>query len=222
MCNRLGQKPVPPETSLAVTLRMLAGGSYLDMQTSYRIRPSTIYRVFHRTCDALMSVLHLPGLPTTVNGLEEAAMAFKLSRRPPSPLTGCVGALDGIAIKIQTPKRSERPAAYFCRKGYYALPIQAMCDSSYRFLSYSSLCVGSTHDALAYAVSGLGFCLNQGLLEKLFWICGDEAYNCTESLIVPFPSSQCVEEQKPLTTSFQFYGSISSRHLVYLRQGGGF
>jgi len=43
------------------------------------------------------------------------------------------GATDGIAIKIATPHEDLNPAQFYCRKNFYALPLQAVVDSSYRF-----------------------------------------------------------------------------------------
>jgi len=74
-------------------------------------------------------------------------------------------------------KESERPAAFYCRKLYYALPVQALVDSRYRLLCFSARCVGSTHDSMAHAVSSLGEYLRQGRRQMEFWISGDEAYH---------------------------------------------
>jgi len=209
MGKRSKRTVIPPDMRLGITLRLLAGASYLDLQTSYRVGASTVYKVFHSTCHVLVKALVLPGLPSTVENLRKSSLDFKLSRRPPSPLTGCVGALDGIAVKIKMPKKEEQPAAYFCRKGYYSLPVQALCDSTYKFTSYSAKCVGSTHDALVHAVSSLGWFLEQGRLEKEFWICGDDAYHCTESLITPYPNSQANDEQK----HFNYFLSVLRVHI---------
>jgi len=85
---------------------------------AYRVGRSTVYEIFHSTCDIMMQKLELPGLPSTFEGLKSSANRFKTSRSPPSPLSGCVGALDCIAIKIAKPHDELNPAAFFCRKGY--------------------------------------------------------------------------------------------------------
>ena len=44
-----------------------------------------------------------------------------------------VGAIDGIAVKIRKPRvRSDKvsnPDSFFCRKGFFALNVQAICDA---------------------------------------------------------------------------------------------
>lgn len=47
----------------------------------------------------------------------------------------CVGAIDGIAIRIQCPSKADcsNPAAHLNRKGFYSINCQAICDSKKRF-----------------------------------------------------------------------------------------
>lgn len=132
-----------------------------------------------------------PGLPECKEELMHIAMGFEMSSRQRNPLPFCVGAIDGILIPIEKPAESERPAAYFTRKGYFALLVQALVDYEYRFRSFSCRVVSSKHYSLAQDVSGLGNFLRPGKLPHQFWICGDEAYCCTKSLIVTFPASEC-------------------------------
>lgn len=70
------------------------------------------------------------------------------------------------------------------------LPIQAILDSNYRFLCFSARCVGSTHDAMAQAVSSFGTYWAQGILQAEFWIAGDETYVSDEAFITLYPRSQ--------------------------------
>lgn len=132
---------------------MLAGASYLDLTFSFTVSNPSIYKYLHEVCGMLMHTLKLPGLPDIHEELQDISRRFKTSRRYLNPITGCVGALDGIKPEIMKPKTDLHPAAYFCRKGYYALPEKALVDSGYRFLSYSSRSVGSTHDSFVHSVS---------------------------------------------------------------------
>jgi len=92
----------------------------LDLKLCYRIGKSAVYKLFYVMCAHLMEVLPLEGLPRDVKELETLSYNFKASRRKVNPLTGCVGVLDGISVKIAKPHVEERPAAYYCRKGHYA------------------------------------------------------------------------------------------------------
>ena len=103
----------------------------------------------------------------------------------------------------------ELPCIFFFRKGYYAIPVQALCDSNYIFLYASGRCGGATHDALANAVSAFMMEVEDGLLGEYFRVVGDEAYPVSEFIIVPFPSSTPTEEQD----NFNFYLSSLRVHI---------
>jgi len=72
-------------------------------------------------------------------------------------MTGCVGAIDGCALKISRPRMSDvaDPNQFFNRKGFYAIVLQAICDHKRRFLFGSATESGSTHDSAAFKASGL-------------------------------------------------------------------
>ena len=177
------------DTRLAITLRILASGAIIDVMVTYGIGSSTAYKVLHDTVGVFGRVLSFPKLPADEEGLAKVAREFKTSRQSRSPLDGCVGSLDGICMKIKKPDEESIPTSFFCRKGYYAIPVQAVCDSKYMFTYASGLCGGATNDALAIAVSGFMEEVEEGLLGVLFWVAGDDAYQVSEYIIVPFPSS---------------------------------
>jgi DDE superfamily endonuclease len=62
---------------------------------------------------------------------------------------------------ISKPDDGYVPRNYWCRKGYYAIPIQAVVDSRYRFTYMSAMAVASTHDSLAFSLSQLGIALER-------------------------------------------------------------
>ena len=117
--------PIQAEVKVAILVRVLAGASYQDLCL---IPSSTVYSLFHRSMDALLKVLSLPGIPSDERELKKMALRFKCCRRGDSPLDGCKGALDGIIIKVQKPHKLNHPALYYCRKQFYAIPVQAMVD----------------------------------------------------------------------------------------------
>jgi hypothetical protein len=136
---------------------------------------------------------------------------------------GCVGALDGLLIKVRRPRPQWHPKSvspvvvigtlapkflvhllscgrrFYCRKGFFAINLQAICDSRRRFLDASMRCPGSVNDSLAFGFSTMYKWLAEDGLANLtrnaaaelglpngFWIAGDNAYVCTDSLVVPF------------------------------------
>ena len=120
-------------------------------------------------------------------------------------LRGCVAAVDGMAIKIEAPDISQdaRPARFYCRKGFFSLNLQAVCDSSRKFLAAYIDCPGSVNDALAWKYTNLYQQLEAGKLPYPYWIAGDAAYGCTNYLLSPFPGKSCSKFED----SFNFHQS---------------
>lgn len=104
MGRRSNRTTVMPDMRLKITLRLLAGADIWDLISAYHVRRSTVHRIFEETVSVLNVFLRLPGLPKSKEELYKSSIAFKTSRKTISPLDGCVGALDGIAVKITKPK----------------------------------------------------------------------------------------------------------------------
>ena len=116
------------------------------------------------TITAIDGVLSLSFPYNNMRWLEQSSQNF--SRNGRSPISGCCAALDGIAIRISEPSKNDvpNPSAYFNRKGFFAINLQALCDASYRFLFISALTPVSTHDSTAFVMTSLSALL---LLSKL-------------------------------------------------------
>jgi hypothetical protein len=210
MARRSSGSAISPSTRLAMALRMLAGASYVDVFFAFKVSQAAAYANTHYVVGLIRKAFALPGIPLSdETKLAEMARAFTQSRK--SPLFGCIGALDGILIPIQKPPDHLSPRKYFCRKGYYALPLQVVCDSSYRFLFMSGRTAGATHDSLAFSVSALWESLANSSLPDGYWIAGDEAYNCSDSLLTPWPSS--VAKTDVAKDAFNFYQSSLRIHI---------
>jgi len=106
-----------PDMRLSFTIHVLSEARYQDVMGMFKVGTKTMYEVFHSTCEVRMKYLSLPGLPTTLEDLRESSYDFKISRRIPSPIAGCIGALGGICIQIRKQNNALNPAAFYCRKG---------------------------------------------------------------------------------------------------------
>lgn len=98
---------VTVEVMLAVTLRILAGASYLDVSWPYGIDVSTVYKVFGQTLDSLLLSLPILRFPQTATECVREAQRFRFMRR--SPIWGVISAIDGIAIATNQPKKVMYP-----------------------------------------------------------------------------------------------------------------
>jgi len=64
-----------------------------------------------------------------------------------------------------------------------------MCDSQYRFTFISLMAPGSCHDSLAFFFSSLAKRLEELGLPPGFFIVADNAYSCSDWMIVPFKNA---------------------------------
>jgi hypothetical protein len=127
------------ELKLAITIRMLAGGSYLDLMFGFSISRSTLYREFDNMIywinqffkfdlSGFLKNKDVESLKSISNGFAEFLGGV---------FNGIIGALDGIAIRIKCPLEADGvadPGGYWTRKQFYALNVQAICDSKKKFL----------------------------------------------------------------------------------------
>ena len=139
------------------------------------------------------------------------AQGFKYSRSRPNPLHACIAALDGIVLRMKQPGKKYNPRDFYNRKGYFAFPVQAAVDSNYRFLTFSAMAMGCTHDSTAHAMSNLGEYLRNENLPGQFWIAGDEAYTLTESLLIPFSANMA--PRGSFNDAFNFFHSSMRIHV---------
>ena len=110
-------------------------------------------------------------------------------------LGGVIGSLDGWLVKIRRPKKSDMVGditSFYCRKGFYAINVQAIVNKNKLVLWRSIKCRGAEHDSNAFKKSNL----YQKLLEKAndlrklgLYFVGDSAYYIRSFLQVPFDNS---------------------------------
>ena len=175
MGKRCSDGAIPTQVRVGIAIRLLAGGSAMDLMQLFHIPDRSINLIFTEVLSAIHNNLSLPGIPTTTSECRWLAQVMKDSRPVRSPWHGCIGAIDGIAIKILKPREEELPRNFRSRKGFFALPLQCVVDGKYRILSFSLRCTGSTHDNMLFDVSNLSSMLQAGAIPFPFWIVGDEA-----------------------------------------------
>ena len=123
---------------------------------------------------------------------------------------GPFASLDGIAIRIQSPRLRDvpDPGNYYCRKGFYALNVQATCDKLKRFLWCYPSNKGSTHDYAAFIGSRLYDLLKSMLIELMeqgLFIAADTAYGLTPFIITPYDTAQAKNDINGAKDSYNFH-----------------
>jgi len=93
----------------------------------------------------LIKILSDGDLTTALDELKEIGADFSVDSY--GCFLGCIGAIDGLAIRIKCLSNVPDFGNYFCRKNFYALNVQAICDRKKRILWISAGHQGSTHDS---------------------------------------------------------------------------
>jgi hypothetical protein len=208
------------EIKIAIMLCIMAGASYLDVLFVYGISTATVYSVFlHKAAAWMPSTFQSPLMKWIASKDEEALNCFAEGFASASGCVfrKCIGALDGIAIKIKCPVTSNLirdPGNYFCRKGFYALNVQAICDKSRRVLWMSAGHKGSTHDSMAFLETQLFKILEESfdwLHDKGYFLVGDSAYLLMGHLMVPYSDAKSLSPED----AFNFWLSNSRIQIEY-------
>ena len=183
------------EIRLAVTLRVLGGGSYMDMALLFDTSFHHVYKIVREVIENWL----LHDLFCPINGVEYCSnndrmndVAMQFSEASGGVINGCIGALDGWVVKIQKPMKSDgvnNPQSFYSRKGYYAVNVQAIADKKKRILFRSILSRGAEHDSTAFKNSSLykWLILNwEELSQKGYFFIGDTAYSLKSFLMTPY------------------------------------
>ena len=184
------------EWKVALTLRMMAGATYLDMYLWSNVSTFHICKTFNHVTknwiNAALSIDIYDDVMGNENKLHEIINAF--SKTSDGILTGCIGALDGWLVPILCPKLSEvnNPGKYFARKGFYALNVQVICDKEKRVTWRSIGQIGSIHDSRAFNITSLAAYLKrnvQKFIEAGVYFVGDSAYALRPYLLTPYDNA---------------------------------
>ncbi|KAL7531965.1 hypothetical protein ACHAXR_005934 [Thalassiosira sp. AJA248-18] len=193
---------------IAIGLRILCGGSYVDLLgRAYGVQAiSSIYKYFHTFIGWVDETFDFPlvgllrglnaGDQDAIEKLHEISADFAVDSD--HCFIGCIGAIDGLAIRIKCPSNVSDPGNYFCRKNFYALNVQAICDRNKRILWISPGHLGASHDSTAWSETQL-----KDLFEKVkgklkehgFYTVGDSAYPLSVYLQVPYPNAKPASAQ---------------------------
>ena len=109
------------EIKLALVLRLLAGGSYLDLAILFETSSSYAFPIFHEVIEKWILSDYL----VKINGQDYcsdddamAAVALQFARSSNGIINGCIGAIDGWIVKIRRPRISDgimNPGSFFSR-----------------------------------------------------------------------------------------------------------
>jgi hypothetical protein len=199
--SRSSGEPIYPVLRVAMALRWLAGGSYIDICVLYGVSPEGFYCSLWLVLAAFVRIFRIR-FDMQASTLHNVASGF-LERQRKKVFRKVAGALDGMIVKIRRPSAREfpKPMQTWCRKGYYGLNVQAVCDATRRFTFVAIDCPGSVHDSLAFSLSTLGKHIQR--LPEDYYILADAAYKAVPRCLTPYEGRGTTEAEK----NFSFYQS---------------
>lgn len=195
---------------LAIGLRYLAGSRPVDNADIHGVSVESVYRCLDRVIDAINKILTMPPIEERLQELEVGFAAKSTGQ----VIRGCVGAIDGLHVKISQPSLPrdgvQNGARYYVsRKGAYAWNVQAICDASRRFTFVDIRYPGSTGDHLAFLGSTKYHDYDSGSIPHPFFLVGDAAYALKPRMLTPFKGSKAEWNRRNLDgtamDSFNFY-----------------
>ena len=94
------------EVKLALTLRLLAGGSYLDLALLLECGSSSAYKIFHHVvqnwiCNKSNPIVKISGIEYVNDDEKMEQFALEFARKSGGLFSGCIGAIDGWIVKIR-------------------------------------------------------------------------------------------------------------------------
>jgi DDE superfamily endonuclease len=188
---------ITPELKLMISLRILAGASYLDM-IHYRVHVDSVSNIVWETVKAIHSNIDNIRLASTEEECLKVAKvwaAIQLVRWGEHLTAGTIYAGDGLAVEIGQPSVAElrgRPISIFRnRKGFWALIAQGFCDANTRFAVFDVKWPGNTNDIIAYNMSDVCNKAMTGFFPPWATFVLDEAYSsCGGMHLTPFSIHQ--------------------------------
>ena len=204
------------ELKVAITLRYLAGASYLDLFMAYHIQANYVHTIIEDVkknwfCNnSILPMNYYQDVLQNPERLQEIRRDFGQSSG--GLLSGCISTIDGWLVKVRCPTLDEvpNPGKYMCRKGFFAMNVQAIVDKKKRILwSYIGE-KGCVHDSTMFKNSTLYAHLMDKadqMLENKLYIVGDSAYALRGFLLCPFDNAKQYSDED----NFNFF--LSSQRI---------
>ena len=176
------------ELQVSIALRLLAGGSHLDVADLHGVAEGTAEKTLDRVVKAVDELVQLPfNEPADLRNVElldEISAGF--AEHTDGAVFGCVGAIDGIHVRITKP--AEDGPSYMCRKGFFSINCQAIVDSKRRFLWVEAGARGPVHDCTAFLDTEFASAIDEGHLPSQYFFYGDDAYKAIgHQIVTPYP-----------------------------------
>ena len=178
MGTRSSGSCISMDIKLYVSLRLLAGASYLDM-IWYQVAVDSVTPIFLQILNLINNSVDNIKLPATAEEwvqIRQEWEAISIAKRGFVQLPGTALVGDGIVYQTTAFPDKDRQglpsSIFFNRKGYHGLIAQGFCDAHARFRFFQVNWPGGTNDITAYRQSLLYLLYLRGSIIPLncfFW-----------------------------------------------------
>jgi DDE superfamily endonuclease len=150
---RTNQPVIGTEIIVSSFIRWLSAGSFHDLAVIAVISIASFYRVMDRCARAILDCDALAySFPTTPEEIKELAEGFEYISTNKF-ITGCVGAVDGLLLRIKVPATIEVGMVTSIYSGHYqcyGINIHAVCDHRCCFTEVCVAAPGGANDIAAF------------------------------------------------------------------------
>ena len=196
--------PISTEVMISATIRMLAGGSSLDIYETHDINVPWLYKVKDKVINAILACNELKiEFPTEQEDINNIRVGF-MQASTNNVLHKCLGVKDWLLQQINCPSVDDcngNQDRYF--SGHYqtlGVNCQGMCDSWLRFTFFAIAAPGNVPDKVAIERTNFFEILRK--IPEFHYVLGDPAYTLSNKVLVPFTGSQ---REVPEKDSFNFH-----------------
>ncbi|XP_035705571.1 putative nuclease HARBI1 [Folsomia candida] len=170
---------IPPLHQVLIALNFYATGSFqIPVGDNLTVCQATVSNVIRRVSRAIAKMSRrFIRFPTHAEAPLVREQFFQTGGFP-----GVVGAIDCTLIKINSPGGNDAEL-YRCRKQYFALNVQAICDANLCFTNIVARWFGSAHDARIFDNSLVKERIITGQSPGM--LLGDAGYGLDHYLMVP-------------------------------------
>lgn len=197
---------------ILITLRYYATASYnLVTADFYGVSESSVCNIVPVVSDKIAALREqLIRMPESDAEIEQKKREFFSVAGMPA----IIGAIDGTLVKIQEVGGEQNKTMFFCRKQYYAINTQIVCDANAKVMGIVARWPGSIHDETVFLNSRLfnRFLNNEFVRNnRQSILLGDGGYRAETFLATPLR-----ETNRPRSRSENMYqrSHISTRNVV--------
>ncbi|XP_045107700.1 putative nuclease HARBI1 [Portunus trituberculatus] len=203
---------IPLHLKMLVTLRYLATGSFLlTVADIMDIAKSS-------ACRAVGEVVQLIAFlaPDYIKFPQPEARQMASKLYDIAGMPGVLGCIDCTHIPIQS-LGGNNVEMYRCRKGFYSLNVQGICDSELKFMHVVASWPGSVHDSRIFSNCRICYLLDQEDYRGLYLL-GDSGYPSREYLLTPLLAPRTEKHRRYNVAHIQTRNSIERAFGVLKRR----